>query len=177
MGLATGRDGSLYVTDLVGDRIRRFSRSGEVVAQWGAAGGLGPSAATGLALDAMGDLFLADPTRPRVGRIAGAVSQIAGATPTAFALLPIVQPMGRGPVTLELAIPAPGEIAAEFFSIDGRRVYSVPATRYGVGTQRITWDTTTDDGHRAPVGVYFVRVHFNDGASRMTRTGRVIVLR
>lgn len=177
MGLAIARDGSVYVTDLVGDRVRRFTRAGEVLARWGAAAGLGPSPAPGVALDAAGDLFFADPTRARIGRLGDTQVQTSEPAPTAFALMPIAQPMGRGPVTLELAIPVAGEISAEFFSIDGRRVHSVPSTRSPAGTHRITWDTTTDDGHRAPTGMYFVRVNFEDGASRITRTGRVIVLR
>ena len=177
MGLAMARDGSLYVTDLVGDRVRRFTTSGEVVAQWGAAAGSGRSPVSGVALDAVGDLFLADPTRSRVGHILGAQGVSTTSSTAAFALMPIVQPLGRGAVTIELAIPAAGDVAVEIYSIDGRRVYSVPKTRAAVGTHRVSWDTSTDDGRRAPIGMYFVRVHFEDGVSRITRSGRVVVLR
>ena len=177
MGLAVGRDGSVFVTDLAGDRFRRFTRSGDLVAMWRGADTATGFPSTGLALDPGGDVFLVDPSRQRIARVPGAQAMSAVAIPAVFAMMPIAQPLGRGPVTLELAIPAPGMIGAEIFSIDGRRVHTVPGTHRDAGAHKITWDAVTDDGHRAPVGMYFVRVYFEDGVSRITRSGRVVVLR
>ncbi len=177
MGLAVSRDGTVYVTDLAGDRLRRFTRSGDLVARWRRADGATKFSSPGLALDSSGDVFLVDPGRQHIARIPGAQVLSSAATPAAFAMMPIAQPLGRGPVTLELAIPATGTIGAEFFSLDGRRVYTVPVTGVDAGTHRITWDAVTDAGHRAPVGVYFIRVQFEDGVNRITRNGRVVVLR
>jgi DNA-binding beta-propeller fold protein YncE len=176
MGLAIGRDGSVYVTDLAAGRVRRFTRGGELLASWGEKTGSAGTTAVGIALDAGGDVFTVDPLRQRITRIPGASIMSPTAIPVAFAMLPIAQPLGRGPVTLEFAIPEPGTVGAEFYSLDGRKVRSVPGSHADAGTYRITWDTTTDDGRRAPVGVYFVRSHFELGGQRITRTGRVVVL-
>ena len=177
MGLAVGRDGSVYVTDLAGDRFRRFTRGGDLVAMWRGADGGAEFPSPGLALDPGGDVFLVDPGRQHIARIPGAQVMSPVAIPAAFAMMPIAQPLGRGPITLEFAIPGPGSLGAEFFSIDGRRVHTAPGMACDAGAHRITWDAVTDDGHRAPVGVYFVRVQFEDGVSRITRSGRVVVLR
>jgi NHL repeat-containing protein/flagellar hook capping protein FlgD len=177
MGLAIGRDGSVYATDLAGDRLGRFTRDGDLVAMWRGAEASAESPAFGIALDAGGDVFLVDPGRQQIVRVPAAQIMSPVATPAAFAMMPIAQPLGRGPVTLDFAIPGPGTIGAEIFSIDGRRVHEVPGAACDAGTYRITWDAVTDDGHRAPVGMYFVRVQFDDGASRITRSGRVVVLR
>src|SRR5262245_2652704 len=175
MGLAVARDGSLIVTDLNG-RVRSFSRSGAVIARWQGAANDGLPA-SGVALDTGGDLLIAAASATHIDRITLAPIVTSGAVPTAFALLPIVQPMGRGPVTLEMAIPGPGLVSADLFSLDGRRVYSVPKASCSPGRYRITWDTTTGDGRNAPTGMYFVRVLFEDGARRSVQTGRVLVLR
>ena len=176
MGLAIGGDGSVYATDLAGDRLRRFTRDGTLVAlSRGADAAVLP--APGLALDGGGDVFLADPRGQQIVRIPRAQVMAPVATPTAFAMMPIAQPLGRGPVALEFAIPGPGTIGAEIFSVDGRRVHKVPDVACDAGAYRITWDAATDAGHRAPVGMYFVRVQFDDGVSRITRSGRVVVLR
>ena len=177
MGLAAAGDGSVYVADLAGARIRRFSRDGALIAAWeGPEGGEGlPS--PGLALDAEGGVYLVDVGRQGVYRLPGSAVLSSVAPPTEFALKPIAQPLGRGPVTLELAIPGPGMLRAEIFSLDGRRVRAVPPAAFNAGVHRITWDTLTDEGHRAPVGMYFVRVQFEDGVRNFSRSGRVVVLR
>lgn len=173
MALALGRDGSVYVTDLAGVPMQHFTRDGDLVATSSAA----PITATGLTLDAGGDLLLVDPLRQQVVRVPGAQLMSPTVTPAAFAMMPIAQPMGRGAITLDFAIPAPGTLAAEIFSIDGRRVYTVAGVACDPGARRITWDAMSDDGHRAPVGMYFIRAQFDDGVRRITRTGRAVVLR
>jgi streptogramin lyase len=177
MGLALGAGGSLVVTDLAGAALQRFSPGGTLVAMPSGPGAAGELAATGVALDAAGDLFLADPLRQQVTRVRGAEVMGPAAVSGAFAMMPIAQPLGRGPIALEFTIPGPGTIGAEIFSIDGRRVHTVPAAACDAGTTRIAWDAATDEGHRAPVGVYFVRVHFDDGQRLITRSGRIVVLR
>jgi DNA-binding beta-propeller fold protein YncE len=176
MGLALGRDGALVVTDLMG-RVRSFSRSGGVTARGMAIAGGAGLLASGVAFDDGGDLLLVGPSATHIDRIT--LAPVAGAlpTPTAFALLPIVQPMGHGPVALEMAIPGPGMVSADVFSLDGRRVYAVPRASCTAGRYSITWNTTTADGRNAATGMYFVRVMFEDGARRSVQTGRVLVLR
>ena len=177
MGLAVGHDGSVYASDLAGDRLRRFTPGGDLIAMSGGADASREFPALGLALDAGGDVFLVDPRRQEIVSVPVAQIKSPVAIPTAFAMTPIVQPLGRGPVTLDFAIPGPGTVGAEVFSIDGRRIHTVPGAACDAGAYRITWDAVTDEGHRAPAGVYFVRAHFDDGALRITRSGRVVVLR
>lgn len=175
MGLALARDGALIVTDLNG-RVRSFSRTGAVIARWQAAANDGLPA-SGVALETGGDLLLAAASATHVDRITLAPIMTTSTDVVAFALLPIVQPMGRGPVTLEMAIPGPGMVSADVFSVDGRRVHAVPRASCSAGRHSITWDTTTEDGRNAATGMYFVRVMFEDGARRSVQTGRVLVLR
>jgi len=177
MGLVLGADGSLVVTDLAGASLQRFSGTGMLAAMSPGSGAAGELAATGVALDAAGDLFLVDPLHQQITRVRRSEVMAPAAIPTAFAMMPIAQPMGRGPITLDFAIPGTGTIGAEIFSIDGRRVHRVPDAVCDAGAYRITWDAATDEGHRAPVGVYFVRVHFDDGVRGITRSGRIVVLR
>ncbi len=177
MGLAIARDGSLLVTDLAGDRVRRFSRTGDLLGVTRGAELARGAPAAGVALDADGALILVAPGRSRPIRLAGSAASAGAAAPTEFAILPIAQPLGRGPIALDLAVPGEGTLRAEFFSLDGRRIRHLPAARVPAGLHRLTWDSLTDDGHRAPVGVYFVRVQFEDGTQSLRRSGRVVVLR
>lgn len=177
MGLAVGRDGSLYVTDLMGGRVRSFDRSGRVLARWGTGDGVSPDPLPGLAVDGGSDLYLTGPGEAGVVRVAAAAVASSVPAPAAFAMRTLNQPLGSGPVTLELAIPGPGTVSAEIFSLDGRKVAAIPGSSCVAGIQRLAWNAATDQGRDAPTGVYFVRVHFEDSGGRTTRTGRVIVLR
>lgn len=175
MGIAVGRDGSIYVSDLAGGRVRRFTRDGGLVALWRGESRVARAAA--LAIDERGDLVLADPLRGQVARIPDASTTGADAAPAAFALMPVSRPIGEGPFTLEMAIPAAGRLTLEVFGIDGRRVHTVAGEPCEPGLHRMTWDARSDDGRRAPAGMYFVRAQFEDGVRRVVRSARVVVLR
>ena len=175
MGLAMGRDGSVYLTDLVGDRVRRFTREGTLVSLYRRAET--EVTVPSLALDPNGELVLAEMSQNQWTRLPVIAAASAASVPAEFALRPIVQMLGGGPVTLQLAIPSPGTLGAEIFSLDGRRVFTVPSAGCEAGDRRITWDTRTDEGRRAPAGLYFVRVQFHDGVRTITRSGRIVVLR
>lgn len=175
MGLAVGRDGSLYVTDLVGDRVRRFTREGVLAS-------LSRRAETeltvpSLALDPNGELVLAETARNQWTRVPAILAASVASVPAEFALMPIAQMLRGGPITLQLSIPNRGTLSAEIYSLDGRRVYTVPSASCEPGERQISWDSRTDDGRRAPAGLYFVRIQFQDGVRSVTRSGRIIVLR
>lgn len=176
MGIETGRDGTLLVTDLDGGRLLRLAPDGAVVGAVSTrleSGALVPDVVA--APD--GALLVLDAQPGRLVRLAGLPAPSPGPVPDRFALLPVTQSLGRGPVVLELAIPARGTARIEFFSPDGRRVRRLPPAEMEAGIGRVTWDARTDDGHRAPVGVYFVRVQFEDGIRSESRSARVVVLR
>jgi DNA-binding beta-propeller fold protein YncE len=175
MGIATGPDGSVFVSDLSGSRVRRFTRDGRLLARWQSPAMVG--AVAGLALDARGALFLADPVDVEIDMIAAANAAGAEALPAAFALRPVAHPVGEGPFTVELAIPARGTLGGAIYALDGRRVHAIPDAPVEAGLGRITWDARTDDGRRAPAGMYFARVTFADGTRLATRTARLVVLR
>jgi len=177
MGLAVGSDGSVYVTDLSRTGARRFTRTGTALEQWDVRNASPGSRTTGIAVDANGSVILAEPDGHRVTWMDDGGSTAPAPAPSAFALLPVVQPLGRGPVVLDMAVPGPGTVGAEFFSLEGRRVHTVPEMAPGAGLYRITWDGVTEGGHRAPVGVYFARVRYQDGGIHITRSARVVVLR
>lgn len=179
MGLAVDQEGVLYVTDLSGDRVRCFTRDGDLVATRRAAAGGNALArpVPALALDADKGIFLADPSRHGIFRIAGDAQSVSSPAPADFVLTRIAHTPGPGPVTLHLAIPAPGLVGAAIFSLDGGRICTIPASSCGPGEHRIVWDARTQDGRPAPAGMYFVRVRFEDGVRRLVRTGRIVVFR
>ena len=176
MGIAVDREGLVHVTDLSGG-VHSFTREGEPVRR-GAEDGLEPAGpAPALALDHDGTIFLADPSRHTIARITGDAPAAAPAIPDQFTLTRIAHTPGPGPVTLHLAIPAPGRLSAEVYSLDGRRVSAIPASACQPGDARLVWDARARDGRAAPAGIYFARVRFEDGARQLTRTGRIVVLR
>ena len=90
-GLALGPDGSLFVSDGEGDRIRRIGPDGVIstyagTGEGGFGGDGGPAVEAqldgpfSLALDSAGNLFVADGNNGRVRRIdsAGAITTVAG---------------------------------------------------------------------------------------------------
>ena len=90
-GLAVAPDGTIYVADLINHRVRRIAANGTITTYAGDgnrrfAGDGGPAAQAslyepwGLALDAAGNLFIADSGNYRVRRVtpAGIVSTVAG---------------------------------------------------------------------------------------------------
>lgn len=90
MGIAVDSDGNLYVTEELGNTVRRITPAGVVTTLAGAAGVAGMadgagsaarfSAPVGIALGADGDLYVADSGNARIRRVslAGAVSTYAG---------------------------------------------------------------------------------------------------
>ena len=78
-----------------------------------------------------------------------------------------------GAVTnLSFRLPAEGPYRAIVFDVRGRRVRDFGPAWGGAGVQVLSWDGRTDQGTRAPSGMYFVRVR--QGGREQTRK---IVLR
>ncbi|MDB5102137.1 MAG: hypothetical protein JWM80_6558 [Cyanobacteria bacterium RYN_339] len=88
-GLAFGADGTLYVTDASSQRLRKITRAGQVSTLAGHSAGdadapVGQQAAfqdpSGLAVDAAGNVFVADAGNHRIRKVTpdGAVSTLAG---------------------------------------------------------------------------------------------------
>jgi hypothetical protein len=171
MALALSADGSVAVTDLSG--LERFSPSGELVERWPAAraddeatipavawleGGMLVAESGGLGFAAM---------RP------GAA--LAGLAASPLELLDITPTPSRGAVTARLAVPGSGTLAAEIYSVDGRRVQSLPPRSCQAGQQTLRWDARLENGAQAPAGVYFLDVRFAGGGLRLTRRGRIVM--
>jgi hypothetical protein len=67
-----------------------------------------------------------------------------------------------------------GMVEAAIFDVAGRRVRGFPGARLQRGRHVIEWDGRTDDGRRAPSGVYLYRLSLEGGE---VLAGRVAVVR
>ncbi|MFB3908831.1 MAG: FlgD immunoglobulin-like domain containing protein [Candidatus Eisenbacteria bacterium] len=71
---------------------------------------------------------------------------------------PYPQPSAAG-ITIPLDLPADATARANVYDAGGRLVRAIATASLGQGgRQDIAWDGRDDDGHRAPAGVYLVRV-------------------
>jgi len=181
MGVAAGADGSILASDLRGGRVVRFGPGGAVLGSVQTADHDLADAypVTGLAAETSGDVWVADPMRHQIGRIAAAAlgPTVRGPVPTSFGIASVRPTPSRGPVTLGFAVPARGALTVEVFSLQGRRVWSTPRADVEPGEHFVVWNGRTDLGRSASTGIYFVRVQFDDGARRITRGGRIVVIR
>src|SRR5262249_47848259 len=64
----------------------------------------------------------------------------------------------RGETSFGVTLASPGEVVVGIYDLAGRRVATAFRGRLEAGTTSLVWRGTTDDGARAPSGVYFSRV-------------------
>lgn len=176
-GLALGPDGSLYVADLQAPLPRLIDRDGKLRATWSEGTSPGPSpGTTAFAVNASGEMFIADAGGGRVGRVA-VESRTGIAARTQFRMAPADPTPSSGSVALRFVIPTAGDLEVEVFSVEGRRVHRTPIERCEPGDHAVTWDARNEEGVAVPAGVYFARVRFDDRVQKLVRTGRIVVLR
>ena len=90
-----------------------------------------------------------------------------GALPAQLALSAPAPNPSRGLTTMELSLPARGEVRIDVYDVAGRRVQVLSSGARGAGVHRIEWDGQDASGSRAGAGVYLVRVRA--GAQELTR--------
>jgi hypothetical protein len=60
--------------------------------------------------------------------------------------------------TIEYTLASPSRVAIRVFDVSGRVVRTLVDAHIAAGRRTVAWDGTTDAGHRAASGVYFVRM-------------------
>jgi hypothetical protein len=78
-----------------------------------------------------------------------------------------------GESRVEFLLESPSSIQLDVFDVAGRRVRNVESGVRPAGQNWASWDGRTDDGHRAPSGVYFFRLQ----SGNHVLTSRVVRVR
>lgn len=87
--------------------------------------------------------------------------------PTAVAFgTPAPNPM-HGSTSVWYALPSSGRVSVDVFDVSGARVRSLVRGERAAGRYSLTWDGRTDDGARAPAGLYYLR--FEGGGLTQSR--------
>ena len=79
----------------------------------------------------------------------------------------------RGEVRLTLEVSRPGRVRAMVYDALGRRIATLLDGRVEAARRTVAWNGRDASGHRAPAGVYYVRVSLDD---RSAATRRVVRL-
>jgi hypothetical protein len=113
-------------------------------------------------------LYQRDPRRGKGGGQSGeAVSQ---PVREVFAVYP--NPV-KGQAQIEYSMKEPGVISLSIYDIMGRLVKTIVNDIKPAGVYHAAWDGRSQDGGRAPIGVYLLRLN----ASGVTKTAKVTLLR
>jgi hypothetical protein len=143
--------------------------------------GGGVPAVDGVAVDpTTGDVYFCEFVRKRIGRLrlvtggeapealasAGANEEIPGALS-----LSIFPSPARGPVTVAVDVPSPGQAAVAVYDLLGRRVAALHEGPVAAGRL-----TLALDGHTLPAGVYVVRVTAYGADGRASAASTRVVL-
>lgn len=174
MGVAIAGDGSILASDLAGARIQRFGPDGS---RLGATGG-DPAEPGGpiMGLVVTGaEIFAADAGNSQIVRLG--VPGTGGTGPGRFALSWVRPTPSHGSVTLGFTVPSRGSVRFQVFTLAGRRIWTSAPEPAEAGEHHVTWSGLDERGRPVAAGVYFVRVLFDDGIRRVTRDGRIVVIR
>lgn len=87
-----------------------------------------------------------------------------GDTPRVFAVDGAFPNPFNPQTDIRFALPRDAKVGVDFYDAAGRRVRSMPPTPFTAGHQAVTWHGTDDEGRPLPSGVYFARVHWDEGA-------------
>ena len=120
----------------------------------------GPTGVPGIAYVDNGMVF-ASPTSIALPED-GNAKQIARADGLRLRWSPRAQASGA---ELRVSTRSADELAIEIYDASGRRVRSLPRLIAGAGDHAIDWDGVDENGHRAPQGVYFARVHSSQASA------------
>ena len=72
----------------------------------------------------------------------------------------------KGAVPIEFELTRAGPATLTVHDVRGALIRTLTAENRARGPHEILWDGRTDDGGRAPAGVYFVRLETPQGSSR-----------
>jgi glucose/arabinose dehydrogenase len=127
--------------------------------------------------DGLGELYLVDRDGTAEGEIYKIVSDPSGVQEDAgpahsLRMGPAVPNPSSARTTLELTVPAPGDVSVRVFNAAGRSVRTILSEDASAGSRLIEWDGRDARGDIVPSGVYFVKAE-KDGEV-VTRTVSVV---
>jgi hypothetical protein len=154
MAVAAAQDGSLLASDIQNGFLQRT---------------------TGIAVDASGSVWVADPDRHQIARYVLDASTSHVVETGGLRLAPST--MSRGAISLRVMVPSHGTLSADVFSPTGRLVWSAPHSPVDAGEHIVNWNGRTSAGQSASSGIYFVRVRLDDANQRMEQRGRIVLIR
>ncbi len=64
-----------------------------------------------------------------------------------------------GASSVTFALPSAGHVDLEVYDVSGARVRTLVRGERGAGQHTVAWDGRTDEGRRAPAGLYYLRFH------------------
>ncbi len=113
--------------------------------------------------------FANRPSVPSLKQVRGgaAIADAPGPEPTVspIALRATPNPF-RGGTLVQFHQERDGAVTLEVFDVAGRRVAESPTVHVATGKASVGWDGRTQDGARAPEGVYFLRLRTPTGTQR-----------
>ena len=77
--------------------------------------------------------------------------------------------------TFELTSDA--KITVDIYTLEGRRIKSIPPEYYSIGYHRINWDGRDEYGGMLANGVYLYKMTAGDGSQKINHIGRLAVFR
>jgi sugar lactone lactonase YvrE len=154
MAVAAAKDGTLLASDFQKGILQRT---------------------TGIAVDASGSVWVADPDRNQIARYVMDASTPDAVSSGGLRLAPST--MSRGQISLRVMVPSHGTLSADVFSPAGRLVWSAPRSAVDAGEHVVNWNGRTSAGQSASSGIYFVRVRLDDANQRAEQRGRIVLIR
>jgi hypothetical protein len=79
--------------------------------------------------------------------------------------------------TIDFSLAADGRATIRVFDAAGRVVRTLVDSRVDPGPHTVVWDGTTDTGHRAASGVYFVKMETTGHTSAFSATRKLVLLK
>jgi hypothetical protein len=164
-GVATDTAGNVFVADAgnqtteTNQRVQKFDGTGNYITQWGSYGtGNRQFQQPGsLAVDASGNVFVADFIGCRIRKFALVASGVPDRQSKAISLSASPNPSSRQ-TTISFSLPATGPATVEIHDVLGRSVRQWSWPAMAAGQHRVSWDGRTAGGQHSAPGVLFFRL-------------------
>ena len=199
-GVVVDAAGNLFIGDTFNHRVRKVDTEGIITTVAGSrptgsifAGGFsgdgGPATEAqlntpaGVALDAAGNLFIADHGNNRVRKVFGVAApspvstlvtlETTAEVPQAFALEAYPNPF-NGSTTIRFDLPESGEVELAVYNLTGQKVVTLADGPREPGTYTLRWDGRGDGGRELASGVYLYRLQVG---RELLETRKLLLLR
>jgi sugar lactone lactonase YvrE len=183
--VAVGPDDNLYIADSNNHCVRMVDGAGVIFTVAGTGGvpgysGDGANATlaqlnmpTGIGLDALGNVFIADTFNHRIRVVVNQPTPV-GATPTGGVSLYANHPNPFSPsTTIEYSAEKATPVSLRVYNVEGKLVRTLVDGERRAGTRAVSWDGRDDSGRAVSSGVYFYRID----SGRVSQTRRMVLLK